>query len=179
VVSLLVGAALLAAVVERLSRSSSAARPDCIVSIGAQRVALDTEQATNAVTIAAVARELGLADHSVTIANAAALQESGLRNLDHGDRDSLGLFQQRPSQGWGTPAQLLDPRYAARAFLTHLAQIEGWQSLPVTVAAQRVQRSATPRAYARWETQARLIARATTGEVPGAMQCRVPIAALQ
>jgi hypothetical protein len=159
--------------------TSGSARPACVVSIGTQRVALDQQQATNAMTIAAVARDLGLADHAVTIANAAAMQESGLRNLDHGDRDSLGLFQQRPSQGWGTPAQLLDPRYAARAFLVRLAHIEGWQSLPVTVAAQRVQRSATPTAYAHWELQARLIARATTGEVPGALRCQTPITAAQ
>jgi hypothetical protein len=177
VVTLSISALLLIGVLKRVvSGPSSSTSPDCTVSIGTQEVALDAQQAANAVTIAAVARELGLADHSVTIANAAALQESDLRNLDHGDRDSIGLFQQRPSQGWGSPSQLLDPRYAARAFLTHLSQVDGWEALPVTVAAQRVQRSAAPNAYAHWEAPARLIARATTGEVPGALHCRVPIA---
>ena len=79
---------------------------------------------------------------------AAAFQESGLHNLSHGDRDSLGLFQQRPSQGWGTPSQIMDPGYAAGAFYHRLAQVTGWQTTSVTDAAQQVQRSAAPDAYA-------------------------------
>ncbi len=89
-----------------------------------------------------------------TVALATALQESTLRNLNHGDRDSLGLFQQRPSMGWGTPAQVRDPAYAARKFFEGLLAVEGWAGLPVTVAAQRVQRSAFPAAYAKWEGRA-------------------------
>lgn len=136
---------------------------------------LDLSQAANATTIAAVGKRLGLPNHAVTIALAAALLESGLRNLTYGDRDSLGLFQQRPSQGWGTPAQILTPRHAATAFFEHLAQVRGWETLPVTVAAQRVQRSALPNGYAQQEGKARALASALTGEVSAGMACRLSI----
>lgn len=112
------------------------------------------EQLANAATILAVGQEMGLAQRAGLVALATAMQESRLRNLDYGDRDSLGLFQQRPSMGWGTPAQVRDPRYAARRFYEGLQRVPGWQSLPVTVAAQRVQRSAFPSAYAKWESAA-------------------------
>jgi cell wall-associated NlpC family hydrolase len=79
------------------------------------------------------------------------MQESTLRNINYGDRDSLGLFQQRPSQGWGSPAQVTDPVYATTTFLDRLGQVPGWETLPITVAAQTVQRSAFPSAYAKWE----------------------------
>jgi hypothetical protein len=133
---------------------------------------LDFEQAANATTIAAVGERRGLPDHAVTIALAAALQESGLRNLDHGDRDSLGLFQQRPSQGWGTAADIMNPRYAADAFYARLTQISDWPTLAVADAAQAVQRSADPNAYAKWEDQARLLAVALTGQSADALSCR-------
>jgi hypothetical protein len=135
---------------------------------------LTLDQAVNATTIAAVAKRLGLADHAVTIGLAAALQESKLRNLSHGDRDSLGLFQQRPSQGWGTEQQVMDPAYAADAFFTHLTRVANWQNLPVTTAAQEVQRSGAPEAYAAWEAEARVIARALTGETAAGFSCRTP-----
>lgn len=135
-------------------------------------VALTLDQAANAATIAAVGKRLGLPDHAVTVALATALQESKLRNLDYGDRDSLGLFQQRPSQGWGTRAQVQDPVRSSRAFYTHLTHIPGWQALPVTVAAQRVQHSAAPDAYAQWESAARELAKALTGEVPAGFACQ-------
>jgi hypothetical protein len=108
----------------------------------------------------------------VTVALAAALQESKLQNLPYGDRDSLGLFQQRPSQGWGTRAQLLDPSYAADAFYAQLAKVPGWRTMPVAEAAQRVQRSASGAAYADWENEARDLARALTGQVPAALSCQ-------
>ena len=82
------------------------------------------------------------------------MQESTLKNLNYGDRDSLGLFQQRPSQGWGTPAQVTDPIYSTTIFLDRLLQVPGWETMPVTVAAQTVQRSAFPNAYAKWEALA-------------------------
>jgi len=113
----------------------------------------------------------GFPHHAVTVALAAALQESLLRNLPGGDRDSVGLFQQRPSQGWGTPAQLTDPRYAAAAFYRALGRISGWSTMPVTDAAQRVQHSATPEAYANWEAEARVLARILTREVPETIVC--------
>ncbi len=131
------------------------------------------QQAQNAAIIAAVALRKGMPDHAVTVALATALQESQLENLPYGDQDSLGLFQQRPSQGWGTSAEIMDPNYAASAFYDHLAQISGWQSLPVTEAAQLVQHSATPDAYATWETEARSLARALTGEVPAGLSCHL------
>lgn len=144
----------------------------CTASVaGATPVRLDPEQAANATTIAAVGRRLGLADHAVTIALATAMQESELRNLDHGDRDSVGLFQQRPSQGWGTAEQVGTPTYAAAAFYRKLAQVDGWDALPVTVAAQAVQRSAFPQAYGDHEDDARTLARAMTGQVPAALTC--------
>ena len=98
----------------------------CRVVAEGKSYALDRAQAANAGIIAAAAGTVGLPHHAVTIGIAAALQESRLHNLAYGDRDSLGLFQQRPSQGWGSPAQILDPRFAATAFFRRLAKIEGW-----------------------------------------------------
>lgn len=116
--------------------------------------ALDAGQLGNAQIIYSVARDLQLPARAPVIAIATALQESGLRNLPHGTADSLGLFQQRPSQGWGSPAQLLNPVYASSAFYARLVQVTGWQSLPLAVAAQDVQRSGVPGAYAHWEALA-------------------------
>lgn len=132
---------------------------------------LDLSQAANAATISAVASRRGLGDHAVTVALATALQESKLHNLGYGDLDSVGLFQQRPSQGWGPREQLLDPHYAAAAFYAHLAQVPGWQTLPVADAAQEVQHSASGAAYADWEPEARTLARALTGEVAHGLTC--------
>ena len=146
--------------------------PPCRVVAGERSYGLDREQASNAMTIAAAASAVGLPHHAVTIAIAAALQESRLRNLAHGDRDSLGLFQQRPSQGWGSPDQILNPMVAAESFFRALARIDHWQAISVNAAAQLVQRSARPMAYAKWESEARAIARATTGELPRALTCK-------
>ncbi|MHC5905056.1 heavy metal transporter, partial [Streptomyces sp. S6] len=115
---------------------------------------LDLDQASHAATIAAVAHARGLPERAVTIALATAIQESKLRNLTYGDRDSLGLFQQRPSQGWGTSAQILDPVHASGTFFDALVKVPDYLGLPVTVAAQRVQRSGYPEAYARHEGMA-------------------------
>jgi len=131
------------------------------------------EQAQNAAIIAAVALRKQMPDHAVTIALAASLQEAQLRNLPYGDLDSVGLFQQRPSQGWGTRAQVLDPNYAASAFYDHLSLVSGWQTMPVTDAAQLVQHSAAPNAYAAWEGEARSLASALTGEVAAGFSCRL------
>ena len=144
----------------------------CRVVVSEKSYTLDPDQAKNAMTITAVGKRLGLPNHAVTVALAAAFQESNLHNLSHGDRDSLGLFQQRPSQGWGTEAQVTDPAYAAEAFFTHLAKVDGWETLAVNVAAQEVQRSAAPDAYTQWEGEARALAIATTGEAPAAFTCR-------
>ncbi|SJN19573.1 putative secreted protein [Microbacterium esteraromaticum] len=132
----------------------------------AQRSAtLDTAQRAHAVHIINVGRELGVPDHGIAIALATAMVESSMRNLDYGDRDSLGLFQQRPSQGWGTAAQILDADRSIRVFYggpkdpngansRGLLDISGWQSRTFTAAAQAVQISAYPDRYGQWETQA-------------------------
>ncbi|MFF1547737.1 heavy metal transporter [Streptomyces sp. NPDC058291] len=129
------------------------------------------EQAVNAATIAAVGTDRAMPERAVAIALATALQESGLRNLDHGDRDSLGLFQQRPSQGWGTEKQVTDPAYAADVFYQHLAKVRDYTELPLTVAAQRVQRSGYPEAYAKHEPDAVLLAAALTGTSAATLTC--------
>jgi hypothetical protein len=130
-----------------------------------------SEQAGNAATIAAVGMKMGLPAHAVTIALATAWQESKLINLTSGDRDSAGLFQQRPSQGWGTYDEVTDPVHAATAFYQHLMTKAGWQDLPVTQAAQEVQHSATPDAYAQWEDESRAMASALTGETQAQLSC--------
>lgn len=147
--------------------------PPCVATVGDRSYGFELDQARNATTIAAVGRREGLPDHAVTIALATAMQESGLHNLDYGDLDSQGLFQQRPSQGWGTTQQVTDPVHAASAFYRHLAQVKGWQTMGVTQAAQAVQRSAAPDAYANWEAQARVLAQVLTGEVSAGFTCRV------
>ena len=132
---------------------------------------LSLEQASNAATISAVGASRGMPERAVTIALATAMQESQLRNIDHGDRDSLGLFQQRPSQGWGTEAQIMDPVYSSGEFYRHLAEVPGYSRLPLTVAAQRVQRSGFPQAYAKHEPDATLLASALTGRTPATLNC--------
>ncbi|MBR8643607.1 heavy metal transporter [Streptomyces tuirus] len=129
------------------------------------------EQAVNAATITAVGTGRGLPERAVTIALATALQESALRNIRHGDRDSLGLFQQRPSQGWGTPKEIMDPSYSAGEFYDHLVKVPGYTRLPLTVAAQRVQRSGFPQAYAKHEPDAALLAAALTGQSAATLTC--------
>lgn len=151
-------------------------REQCAAAVADHEVTLDLEQAGHAATIAAVALQRGLPARAVTIALAAALQESGLRNLDYGDRDSLGLFQQRPSQGWGTDEQVQDPHYAAGAFYDELIKIPDYRELEITDAAQRVQRSAFPDAYVDHEQDARVLASALSGNSPAALRCTVRLA---
>ncbi|WP_420843997.1 M23 family metallopeptidase [Lentzea albidocapillata] len=117
----------------------------------------DSDQMANAATIVAVGKQMIVPTRGWVIAIATAMQESGLRNLGYGDRDSLGLFQQRPSQGWGTPAQIMNPTYSATQFYKHLLAVPGWQAMSLTNAAQTVQRSGFPNAYARHEHAARII----------------------
>jgi hypothetical protein len=146
--------------------------PTCTLGTGSNAVEFDPEQAADASTVAAVAKRRGLPNHAVTIALAAALQESKLFNVNYGDRDSVGIFQQRPSQGWGTPQQLIDPAYAANAFFSHLEKLTSWRTDSVATAAQQVQHSADGSAYAQWEERARALASALTGEVQGALACK-------
>lgn len=135
----------------------------CTVALGEDSATLTAEQTNNAALITAVSIDRGLPARAATIGIATAIQESSLRNIDYGDRDSIGLFQQRPSQGWGDVEEILDPYYAAGKFYDRLAKVDGWQDLPVTEAAQAVQRSGFPNAYADHEGEARLWASALTG----------------
>ncbi|WP_328851749.1 hypothetical protein OG994_30690 [Micromonospora globbae] len=126
---------------------------------GAQsRIELNDEQTANVKAIIAATKKSGMDERAAVIAIATSLQESKLENLGHlgdaNDHDSLGLFQQRPSSGWGTPEQITDPEYSTMAFLKGLKQVDGWQDMPLTEAAQTVQVSAYPDAYAQWEQQA-------------------------
>ncbi|MBB5936758.1 hypothetical protein [Streptomyces zagrosensis] len=145
--------------------------PRCTVRADGERLELDPEQSIHAATISAVASSRGLPDRAVTIALATALQESGLHNIRRGDRDSLGLFQQRPSQGWGTAQQILDPVYSAGKFFDYLVKVPGYSRLPLTVAAQRVQFSGFPQAYAKHEATARLLTASLTGRLAASFRC--------
>ncbi|MET9605732.1 hypothetical protein ABZZ17_11790 [Streptomyces sp. NPDC006512] len=141
---------------------------------GGRSFSLSPEQARYAATIAAVGTTKGMPERAVTIAVATAMQESALRNLDHGDRDSLGLFQQRPSQGWGTPDQIMDPVYSAGIFYDRLEDVPGYAGMPLTVAAQKVQRSGFPDAYAKHEPDAVLLTAAFTGRARSVLECAGP-----
>ena len=138
---------------------------------------LTAEQAASAATIAAVGRFRGLPERAVVIALATAQQESGMRNLDYGDRDSLGLFQQRPSQGWGSAEQVRDPVYSAGTFYDGLVQVRNWESLRLTDAAQRVQRSGFPEAYQKHEPLAQQLAATFGATEPGRLTCRYDVPA--
>jgi murein DD-endopeptidase MepM/ murein hydrolase activator NlpD len=137
----------------------------------------NSEQVGNAAVIVAVGTSRKIPLRGQAIAVATAMQESSLINLAGGDRDSVGLFQQRPSQGWGTPAQLHDPAYAATTFYTKLLTITGWQTMTVTRAAQAVQVSAYPDAYAKWEPDAIRLVTALTGDAAAGFGCSVTVSA--
>jgi hypothetical protein len=145
----------------------------CQARAGGVVVDLTIEQARNAATITGVAVRRGLPARAASIALATAYQESKLRNLDHGDRDSVGLFQQRPSQGWGTARQIQRPVYAANRFYEALEKVDGYQSMRITVAAQRVQRSGFPEAYQDHAADGRALASALTGQSAAAFSCVV------
>jgi hypothetical protein len=145
----------------------------CAAEVGALSATLDLEQAENTALIVALGVRRGLPARAATIAIATAMQESQLYNIRYGDRDSLGLFQQRPSQGWGTPEQVMDPVHATERFYDGLVKVDGYEGLEVTVAAQTVQRSAFPDAYAQHEPEARALASALTGHSPRAFRCVV------
>ncbi|WP_111767574.1 hypothetical protein [Nakamurella deserti] len=133
---------------------------------------LDAVQLQHASTINAVGLLRELPDRARVIALATALQESSLRNLPDGDRDSLGLFQQRPSQGWGSVAEIGDPVYASNAFYDALLDVPDWAGLSLTDAAQAVQYSGFPDAYAKWEPAASRLTVALSSAEPGLVDCR-------
>ncbi len=135
------------------------------------RAELAPDQAVYAALVVGVANQRALPARAATIGIATAIQESGLRNIDYGDRDSLGLFQQRPSQGWGTEEQVQDPLYSTNAFYDGLVEVDGYTELDVTVAAQEVQRSGFPEAYADHEGEGRALASALYGLSPASLTC--------
>lgn len=143
----------------------------CAAGPRGQQLTLGTEQAAIAATIAGVAHARRLPPRAVTIAYAAAMQESHLRNLGYGDLDSLGVFQQRPSQGWGSPRQLTDPVYATGKFFAALVRVPDYLRLPLDKAAQDVQHSADGQAYEKYRRQAAVLTRAFTGALPHAVWC--------
>lgn len=145
--------------------------PKCTVA--GTSYSLIPEQTSNAATIAAVGMTRRLPERAAVIALATALQESKLKNLDYGDADSVGLFQQRHSAGWGTSAQALkNPAYSAGLFYAALAKVPDWQNRPLTDVAQAVQRSAYPQAYAKWEKTARALADALVAGKAATLSCR-------
>jgi hypothetical protein len=157
--------------------SPTAASRQCTASLDGTAWALSADQADNAALIALTAAHRGLPARAATIGLATALQESRLINIDYGDRDSIGLFQQRPSQGWGTVEQIMDPVYATGKFYDGLVGVAGYTELPVTEAAQAVQRSGFPDAYAQHEGRSRAWASALTGWSPAVLDCDLDPAA--
>jgi hypothetical protein len=143
----------------------------CQAGTGQQSLALDTQQAAIASTIAGVAHQQALPLRAVTVAYAAAMQESKLHNLGYGDRDSVGVFQQRPSEGWGPASKLRNPVYATGKFFEALSQVPGYQRKPVYQAAQSVQRSADGYAYVQYQPEAAKLTTYFTGQQPHAVWC--------
>ena len=143
----------------------------CTAGSGRTAVALDPQQAQIAATIAGVAHHRRMPDQALTVAYATAMQESHLHNPDYGDRDSVGVFQQRPSEGWGPASKLIDPVYASTRFFRALAAIPGYRRMPVYRAAQAVQHSADGYAYAQYQTLASRLTTAFTGAAPRGVWC--------
>lgn len=157
-----------------VQRSETLIAEKCTAVAGSQKAELAPDQAANAALITAVAVRRGLPARAASIALATSMQESKLRNIEHGDQagpDSRGLFQQRPSQGWGTSEQVMDPYHATGSFYDALVKIPGYETLEITSAAQQVQRSAYPQAYAQHEAMGRAFASALTGQSTEALDC--------
>jgi len=143
----------------------------CVASAGGNSTAITLEQAHYASIIAGLSIKRDLPPRAASIALATAYQESDIRNLDYGDRDSVGLFQQRPSQGWGTEKQLMDPYYATGKFYDALVKVRNWQTGDINDVAQAVQISGHPEAYRDHETDARVLASTLTGQTPAGFTC--------
>lgn len=143
----------------------------CYVSTDGERLTLTHEQAANAAIIVAASYKAGLPERAAVVALATAWQESGLRNIEYGDRDSLGLFQQRPSFGWGTEAQIMDPWYSSGRFYEEIVKFDGWESIDINDMAQKVQRSGFPEAYRKHEANAVALAGALRGSRPASLAC--------
>lgn len=173
VLVLFAGGLVVAGVIGARGLISNFGGPRCQATALGTSVDFDPSQTAYAATIEAVAEKRGLPARAATIAIATAIQESKLRNLRYGDRDSVGLFQQRPSQGWGTTAQILDPVYSTNKFYDALVKIHGYESMKITEIAQKVQKSAYPNAYADHEQEGRLLASTLSGHSPAGLGCRL------
>jgi hypothetical protein len=143
----------------------------CVATAGDHSVVIDLDQAHYTSIIVGLSVKRRLAPRAASIAMATVYQETGIRNLDHGDRDSVGLFQQRPSQGWGTAKQLQDPYYATGKFYDALVKIKNWETDDINDVAQKVQRSGYPEAYRDHEADARVLASTLTGHSPAGFSC--------
>ena len=146
---------------------------ECVVTASDTSFTWAPDQASNAAAITAIALGRGLPARAATIAIATAMQESKVRNIAYGDRDSVGLFQQRPSQGWGTVEQIMNPEYSSNAFFDALIKVPGWESADIATAAQEVQKSADGSAYAQHEAKARVTASVLAGHSPAGIGCRL------
>lgn len=138
---------------------------------GEEPTTLSQEQARNASIIVAASVERGLPEQAAVVAIATAYQESALRNLEYGDRDSLGLFQQRPSYGWGTEEEIMDPWYASNRFYEEIVKFDDWENTDVNDLAQKAQRSGHPEAYRKHEAKARAVAGALRGSAEASLSC--------
>lgn len=145
----------------------------CVATAAGRSVAVDTEQVQNASIIAGVSVRRKLAPRAASIALTTAYQESNLRNLEAGDRDSVGLFQQRPSMGWGSRKRLLNPYYATNRFYDALIKIHGWEGADITEIAQKIQISGYPDAYRDHEPDGRILASVLTGQSPAGLRCLI------
>ena len=145
----------------------------CVATADGAKVVVTLEQAHNAAIISAVGLRRGLPSRAVTIALATAYQESGVRNLDYGHSDSIGLFQQRPSKGWGTIKEIMDPFYSAGRFYSALVTVKNWRTRDINDVAQAVQRSAYPEAYRKHVSKAQALSAALTGVTTGGFTCKV------
>ena len=143
----------------------------CVATASNRSTVVDLDQARFASIIAGVSVRRGLPPRAASIALATAYQETGIRNLNYGDLDSVGLFQQRPSAGWGTKQQVMDPYYATGKFYDALVKIKGWETADLNDVAQQVQRSGYPDAYRDHEADARVLASALTGQSPTGFSC--------
>ncbi len=171
-------AVLIASIVTFIARQSSEGpvtpvgpAQGCQVTVEDLSSYLTWEQSVNASIIVGESIRRGLPPRAATIALVTAYQESDLRNLDYGDADSVGLFQQRPSQGWGSVEQIMDPWYSAGKFYEALVKVDGWETGVINDVAQAVQRSAHPEKYAQHESKGRAWASALTGYSPAAISC--------
>ena len=181
VLSVLFGAGwfLVKAMGDRPAPSPQPVTQGCVVTANGTSAFFTPEQMKWASVITAESIRRGLPARAATIALATAMQESSLRNLDHGDRDSVGLFQQRPSKGWGTVEQIMDPWYSSGTFYDHLVKVKNWQTDDVNDVAQKVQRSGVPEGYRKHVEAAKALASVLTGHTPAGITCAIRGAELE